>query len=104
MDSSCLGLAHIGSENPFFKQGRGEVYKIARVFCSGCPVVVDCLLESIDEPIGFWGCMSVTERMGLRRDLKLGLGFKEAVDKVWEHQRNNGDNRAPEKAVWKEWI
>jgi len=99
-----LEVAYNSAENPFFKQGRGEVYKVAREFCSGCPVVVDCLLESIDEPIGFFGCMSVTERSGLRRDLKLGLGFKEAVDKVWAHHRTYGEGRAPSKSVWKEWT
>ena len=101
-DPSCQGLAY-QKENPFFKQGRGEVYKVARVFCSGCPVVVDCLLDSIEEPIGFFGCMSPAERTGLRRDLKLGLRFKLAVEKVWQYHRNQGEDRAPEGVIWMEW-
>lgn len=102
-EASCIGLSFQVEENPFFQTGRGEVYRVARAFCSGCPVVVDCLVENLDEPIGFWGCMSVNERSGLRRDLRLGVGFKDAVEKVWEYHRKQGSDRAPEQSIWMEW-
>lgn len=102
-DASCIGIAFLPTPNPFFKQGRGEVYKVARKFCSGCPVVVDCLLAGIDEDVGFLGCMSVTERTNVRRSVKLGKSFHAAVEKVWGYHRKQGKDKAPSKSVWKEW-
>ena len=105
VDAACLEVAYQAEpdENPFFKEGRGEVYDVARSFCSNCPVVVDCLLESINEGIGFFGCMSVNERAGLRRDMLLGESFYKSVEKVWEYHRRNGSDRAPDKTIWMEW-
>lgn len=103
--ASCIGISYQyeSDENPFFQQGRGEVYRVARAFCSGCPVVVDCLIENLEEHIGFWGCMSVNERQGIRRDMRLGIEFVDAVEKVWSYHRRNGENKAPSPEVWKEW-
>lgn len=103
--ASCIGIAYLypKSENPFFKQGRGEVYRVARKMCSGCPVVVDCLVDNLEEDIGFFGGCSVTERTHIRRDMKLGVSFAESAEKIWSHQRNGGSDNAPPKSVWKEW-
>jgi hypothetical protein len=102
--ASCRGLAYNEDTNPFFKEGRGEVYKIAREFCARCPVVIDCLLDGLDDTIGFRGGTSVNERATIRRSLRLGMNFRNSVEEVWEYHRHSGVLRAPEKSIWSEWT
>ncbi len=102
--ASCRGLEYEEEVNPFFQEGRGETYKTARAFCAGCPVVVDCLLDGLNEPIGFRGGTSVNERATIRRSLRLGMGFKEAVEQVWEYHRRTADDKSPNKQIWDDWT
>lgn len=103
--ASCLNVAlnNPPGENPFFKEGRGPNYPIAREFCAGCPVVIDCLLEGLHEDnVGFWGCMSSNERAQVRRRLRHDVDFFEAVEEVWSYHRGHG-KPVPPTRVWREW-
>ena len=102
--ASCKDIEWEEVNNPFFQEGRGETYPLARSFCAGCPVVIDCLLDGLDEPIGFRGGVSVNERATIRRSLRLGMRFQDAVEEIWEYHRQSGDQRAPDKHIWNEWT
>lgn len=104
-DAACVGVAHdypVG-RNPFFQTGRGQTYQVARRMCSGCPVVVDCLIDSLEEPVGMFGCTAKSERDGVKRSMKLGIPFIKAVEQAWKAQRDIGPDKAPPKSIWKEW-
>ena len=105
--ASCRGLSFSLSDqedNPFFVLGRGRTYSLARQFCSGCPVVVDCLVTALPEGTeGFWGCTSVSNRKVIRRLMKdFDYDFRQATSEVWEYHRIQG-SEVPPLSVWKEW-
>lgn len=104
--ASCLAIGRniLAVENPFFKEGRGPNYPIARAFCSGCPVVIDCLIEGLHEDnVGFWGCMSSNERAQVRRRIRQNWDFFDAVEEVWSYHRRYGKFPVPPIKVWTEW-
>ena len=104
---SCweLGLQIPMEQNPFFREGKGSTYDEARAYCAGCPVVVDCLIDGIDEEAaGFRGGMSPNERAEVRRSVRRGKLFRQAVESVWARHRRGGRNPVPPKQVWSEWY
>lgn len=108
--ANCLEIVDTGEGNPFFVEGYGANYPVAREYCSNCLVVIDCLMEClIDEgnlnEEGMWGCMSPNERRTAVRLINKGMSFKAAVERLWDKQRNNKRNGAqvPGKEIWNEW-
>lgn len=104
---ACYKLAWIltdPEEHPFFMEGRGQTYPLARKFCAGCPVVVDCLIDGIEDPSGFRGGTSPTERSEIRAMMYRGWDFVDAVEEVWsEHREGDNDTEVPSASVWEDW-
>lgn len=107
--ANCIDVENVEGENPFFVEGYGSQYPRARDYCSGCPVVVDCLVHSVFEDAiysedGMWGCMSPNERKELMNYLSEGKGFKAAAERIWTRQRRrrNG-SKVPNRTVWDNW-
>lgn len=106
--ANCLGTADL-ADNPFFVEGYGANYPIAREYCSTCRVVIDCLMECIvdgsnldDE--GMWGCMSPNERRTMIRGMNKGETIKQAAERIWSKQRSRPNGSAvPPLIVWREW-
>lgn len=48
---------------------RGHSVKVAKEFCNGCPVKVECLLYALenDEEFGIWGGATPDERRRIRK-------------------------------------
>lgn len=92
------------NDHPFFIEGAGRTYDIARPICASCPVVVDCLLYIIDDrgSIGFWGATTQNERANIRRHMDNGIDFTKAVEIVWSKNRKKRVT-VPPKIVWKDW-
>lgn len=100
----CFDIAHLAGseENPFFVEGRGGTYPLARKFCVKCPVVVDCLIEGMREDnVGFWGCTSPSDRTMIRRKMVRGNTFKRAVQTTWANYAEGV--QVPDNQVWNEW-
>ncbi len=105
--ASCKGIARSlddQNDSPFFMEGRGKTYPKARRYCSGCPVVIDCLISALPEGTeGFWGCTSKTNRQTIRKLMnEYDYDFQQAVSEVWEYHRKLG-SLVPSPSVWKEW-
>lgn len=104
--ASCWGVAlqYPRGKGPFFKEGRGHNYREARIYCSGCPVVIDCLIMALDdEHEGFQGGMSKNERTETRKRLNQGEDFHKIVESVWKPHRHKRYPAVPPSSVWKEW-
>lgn len=106
--ASCYRMAYLyqdQEENPFFKEGRGQTYPLARKYCSICPVVVDCLIDGLDTEVGFRGGCSPTERTEIRMAMLNGQRLEDAVEEIWsEHRSNPRAGEVPDAKVWDEWI
>lgn len=105
LDGSCYGLEYKLelNENPFFLEGPGVRYNMARRYCSGCPVVVDCLIDALEDLFGFKGCMTEGQRKAMRSGLNAGRSFKLLAEEIWKPHR--GTNMlVPPESVWKEWC
>lgn len=106
--ASCLGMAYLyedQNDNPFFVEGRGSTYPIARRFCSICPVVVDCLIEGLDSDVGFRGGCSPHERTRIRMALDAGISLESATEEIWdEHRAIARGGEVPDSKVWDDWI
>lgn len=103
--AACAGLDR-GGQSIFFVEGYGATYPKARKYCSGCAVVVDCLMEALDtDAVGMWGCMSPNERTEIMNAMEEGLTLKQAADRIWNEQRRRGKRGmlVPKKSVWKDW-
>ena len=102
--ASCEGV-DTGPNSIFFVEGYGATYPKARKYCSGCPVVIDCLIEAIysDNDVGMWGCMSPNERNEVKDMLEAGKDFKKSAEKIWEEQRKKNGMLVPKKSIWKDW-
>lgn len=105
---ACYRIAFLyedQTENPFFKEGRGQTYPMARIYCAICPVVVDCLIEGLDTDAGFRGGCSPVERTEIRLRLEAGQSLEDATESIWsEHRANNKGSPVPPRRVWDEWI
>lgn len=105
--AACLGIAHLYAvaNNPFFVEGRGKTYPIAREYCAICPVVVDCLIEGLDSEVGFRGGCSPVERVEIRLALDQGGSLEVETEAIWEeHRTNERGGKVPDKKVWRDWI
>lgn len=103
----CKDVAEIypADENPFFKEGRGKTYPLARSYCANCSVVIDCLIDGIDDEEGFRGATSPTERKEIRKMLRQGVRFRDAVEKLWDsHRASRRGGEVPRSIVWEEWV
>lgn len=105
---ACYRMAFLyrdQTENPFFKEGRGQTYPMARIYCAICPVVVDCLIDGLDTDAGFRGGCSPVERTQIRLALEGGWSLEEATEAIWsEHRANDKASPVPPQRVWEEWI
>ena len=109
MYANCRDLAFLGEENPFFVEGYGANYPIARMYCSNCRVVIDCLLACLVDGLnaddeGMWGCMSPNERRTAMKQMAKGDNLKQVVERIWSRQRKRKNGSlVPSIDVWKEW-
>jgi len=103
-DGNCLGLEYRIKEhtNPFFPVAQGSHKRVARSYCCGCPVVIDCLIAGLDDTEGFRGGLTEDERRRVRTRMRRGISFKSAVEATWSSNRKRG-NLVPAKSVWEEW-
>lgn len=93
-------------DDPFFAEGYGATYSVARTYCSVCPVVIDCLIEGLfdEENLGMWGCMSPNERTEVRNKMEEGYTLMRAAESVWAKERKKESGMlVPPKKVWKDW-
>jgi len=104
--AACSDFTSIAPEdNPFFADGQGNTYPVARIYCSSCPVVIDCLIEGLEpDNTGMWGCMSPNERTTVNSVMDEGFSLKQAAEAVWDLQRKRQRGMTvPPKSIWKEW-
>ncbi|MDN5725353.1 MAG: WhiB family transcriptional regulator [Propionibacteriales bacterium] len=68
-----------GSGDSLFVDGGNQ--KQASLFCSGCPVRVDCLAEALDNKIewGVWGGLTERERRSLLRRRSDVISWRNAL-------------------------
>lgn len=106
--AACRDMAYLyddQTQNIFFKEGRGQTYPMARIYCAICPVVVDCLIDGLDTDAGFRGGCSPVERTAIRMALDSGESLESAVESIWSaHRINEKGSAVPPTRVWDEWI
>lgn len=93
----------VDSSDIFFIEGYGATYNDARSYCSNCVVVVDCLIESLGNEFGMWGCMSPNERVSVEKDMEVGYGLKTSAEVIWQYHRDRGKVSVPSKSIWEWW-
>ncbi|WP_285640740.1 WhiB family transcriptional regulator [Lentzea sp. NBRC 102530] len=68
---------------------RGAEQRKAKLLCLTCPVRTDCLVEALDNRIGFgvWGGMTERERRALLRRRPDVVSWRELLepDRAWEY-------------------
>jgi hypothetical protein len=104
--AACRDLNYDSGDDPFFIEGHGATYRTARQYCSGCSVVIDCLIEGVSDPdnTGMWGCTSPNERADIREMLGLGYTLKESAEFLWADERKKARGvQVPPKSIWSEW-
>ena len=101
--AACEGIE---KTDTFFGEDYGATYGLARMYCSTCPVVIDCLIEGIEDQdnIGMWGCTSPNERTQIRSWMDEGFSLKESVEAIWQYEREKVRGvKVPPKRVWRDW-